>query len=327
MSSQSKRPTGGGAAAQNLPQVTPEQRQKVIRYALIIVAAVILFNFYSPKEIWNLVVFRPMLNGLLLFYGVLGRSFVLSVISLVVIVRLIMLPLTLKQLRSSKAMQDLQPELARMRKKYGGNKERLNKEQMKLYQDKGINPMGGCLPTLVQLPIWIGMYQSVTNLLAHNPSQLLSLSQHVYPRFPALSQLVPISNHLLWLNLAEPDRLLILPILVGVTQWIMGKMMATPSGGDSQQQAMGQSMQTFMPIFFAWMMTSWPSGFGVYFVISNVVGIVIQYFTTGPGGLVPRRAQQGVARTTGGEIAAKAKDSAAEGSTRGEKDGAKKRRG
>ena len=325
MSSQSSSPRKGGAAAQGVPQITPAQRKKFLRWTLIIIAAVIVFNFISPIELWNLVILRPMLNGLVLFYGVMGRSFILSVTALVVIVRLLMLPLTLKQLRASRAMQEVQPELARLKKKYGGNKERLSKEQMALYQEKGINPAGGCLPTLVQLPIWIGMYQSVTNMLAHNPSQLLSLSKLLYMRFPLLSQLVPIDNHLLWLNLAEPDRLLILPILVGVTQWVTGKMMAAPTGGDSQQQAMGQSMQTFMPIFFAWMMTSWPSGFGVYFVISNIVGIAIQYFTTGPGGLLPRRAGSPAKREASGAALQAGGQKGSEESKRGKADGAKKR--
>jgi len=328
VSSQSKKhPRGKGSATQDLPQITPEQRKKFLRWVLIIGAAVILFNFYSPKDLWNLVLFRPMLNGLLFFYKVLGHSFLLSVAALVVLVRLLMLPLTLKQLRASKAIQEIQPELNRLRKKYGGDKDRLNRETMKLYQEKGINPLGGCLPTLIQLPIWIGMYQSVTNMLAYNPSQLLALSKHIYARFTALSQLVPIRNHLLWLNLAEPDPLLILPILVGVTQWIMGKMMTTSSGGDAQQEAMSRSMQTTMPIFFAIMMMNWPSGFGVYFLISNIVGIVIQYFTTGPGDLLPRRARGPMLVSEREQTAKKRVGKPKVESKRGKKDVSKKRRG
>ncbi|MFB0546809.1 MAG: YidC/Oxa1 family membrane protein insertase, partial [Anaerolineae bacterium] len=107
------------------------------------------------SELWTVFFFQPMLNGLLFLYDLLGQNFALSIAIFTVLVRLITLPLTLPQQKSAKKMQKLQPQLQQLQKKYAKDKEKLSQEQMKLYKEHGVNPMGGCLPMLIQFPIWI----------------------------------------------------------------------------------------------------------------------------------------------------------------------------
>jgi len=239
--------------------------------------------------IWNTVIFEPLLNLLLFLYALLGRSFGLSVIVFTVLVRLITLPITNQQMRSAKASQDMQPKLQELQKKYKNDRNKLAEEQMKLYKDAGVSPLGCLVPTLIQLPIWFGLYQSISAALPSNPMQLLNLAQRIYARFPILSNiapssLVPLNPRFLWLNLGRPDPYFVLPILTVATMWVQQKMMAAPAA-DPQQQAMSQSMELMMPLMFGWITFSLASGLGLYFVATNIVGIVHQYHVSGWGSL------------------------------------------
>ncbi len=236
--------------------------------------------------VWNNLFLNPMLNGLLLLYRFLGHNYVLSIIAFTVIARLITLPLTRQQMRSTKAMSDLQPKLQELQKKYANDKEKLSQAQMELYREAGVNPLGGCLPLLIQMPFFIGVYQSIIQTLSDNPLQLINLSQRIYPSLPALSALVPLNSEFLWLDLVKPDPTYILPVLVAGTMWLYQKMMTSSTATtDPQQAAMTQSMAITMPLMFGFMATQFSSGLSIYFVVSNVVSMTFQYFTTGLGGL------------------------------------------
>lgn len=266
--------------------------KKNLRTLLIIMAVFILLQFRSLGEWWNLLIFEPMLNALLFLYRLLAHNFVLSIAAFTVLVKIITLPVTLRQMRTTKMTQELQPKLEAIKKKYAGDQERIQQEQIKLYQEAGVS-FWGCLgPMLVQFPIWIGLYQSVLHILANNPMQLLGLGKHIYPIFPQLSRLIPFQSHFLWLDLGREDPYYILPILVVVTMWVQQKMVASPTA-DAQQQAMNQSMQLMMPIMFGAFMMSAPAGVAFYFVVSNVLSIIQQYFTSGWGGLLPQKAEAG----------------------------------
>ena len=317
MSSQSKKPAKGQKGSQELPRISPKQIRKTFLYIVLAVAAFILFQFITPGDLWNLAIFRPMLNGLLFLYRTFGHSVVWSIVIFTVVVRLLTLPLTLKQLRSAGAVQELQPALDALKKKYANNKEKLQQETMKLYQEKGINPMGGCFPMLIQFPIWIGLYQSIIQLLSDDPLQLLKLAQNIYLNYPSLSHLLPLNSRFFWLDLGRPDPYYILPILVAVTMWAQQKMMSPPSA-DAQQASMSQSMQLMMPIMFGYITLQYASGLALYFVISNIVGVAIQFAISGPGGLLPK------SRADGG--AAGSASTAKDGEGGKEKDAAKKKR-
>jgi len=244
-------------------------------------------------EIFNLILLRPFLNALLVLYAVLGHNFALAIAVLTIVLRLVTQPLMAKQLQSSKKMNELQPQLKELEKKYGNDRERLAQEQMKLYKQHGINPMAGCLPTLLQFPIWIALYQSIIQLLGRSPTHLLALSKHIYSLgiFSGLSLLIPLASKFLWLDLGRPDPLYILPILTAVTMWVQQKMMtpATSGDDDSQQAQLSQSMALTMPLMFGLITVNLASGLALYFVISNLVGIAVQYFMTGWGSLFPQR--------------------------------------
>ncbi len=221
-----------------------------------------------------------MIQGLMLFYRLFGNSFVLSLALLTIIVRLLTLPLMLPMQKSARKQAEIQPQMQAIRKKYAKDQQKMNEELMKLYREAGINPMGGCLPLLIQLPIMWAFYRAIVQALAFKPGELFfGLGKHIASS-ATFSTLVPLKSNFLWLNLATPDRTYILPILVGLTTWLQQKL--TPStasgGGDDQAQAMSQSMMLTMPLMFAFITINLASGLAVYFIISNLVGMASQYF-------------------------------------------------
>lgn len=244
--------------------------------------------------IWDGLIVEPVLNGLVLFYGLLGNNFVLATVLMTVLIRVVTWPLMKKQMDSSKKMQQLQKseEWQGIQKKYGKDREKLSQEQMRLYRENGVNPAGGCLPLVIQMPILFAFYQAITLLLAVNPESLLQLARHLYRAVPFLSEIarqaVPINNQFLWLNLALPDPYYILPVVTALSTWIQQRM--TPmTTGDPSQASMGQSMQIFMPLFIGYITLNFPSGLAVYWIASTVVGIVIQGVQYGWSGILPSR--------------------------------------
>src|SRR4030043_2372276 len=164
-------------------------------------------------ELWNTIILEPVLNSLIALTTVLWGNFGLAVIVLTVAVRLILFPLTVRQTQSTKAMQLLQPRIQELQKKYAKNQQKLQQEMMKLYKEAGINPLGCLWPMLIQLPIWIALYQSIMQALATTPENLLDLAQRLYS-WDVVSQAIPLSSYFLGLDLASPGNI-ILAILVG----------------------------------------------------------------------------------------------------------------
>ncbi|OGO42081.1 MAG: hypothetical protein A2Z04_04935, partial [Chloroflexi bacterium RBG_16_57_9] len=239
---------------------------------------------------WNLITI-PMLNLLLLLYEILGHNFALSIAVFTILVRVVTLPLTLPQQRSAKAMQTLQPQIQELQKKYKNDREKLSQAQMELYKEAGVNPLGGCLPMLIQFPVWIGLYQAIIRGLGNSPMQLFQLSQSIFPALRWLSDLVPLNATFLWMDLAHPDRYYVLPILVAVSTYVQQKMMATPSN-DPQTASMNQMMTLMMPLMFGYFSLQFASGLSLYWVVSSLVGIITQYFQTGWGNLLPQRSSR-----------------------------------
>ncbi len=229
-----------------------------------------------------------MINILLYIYDLVGNNFGLAIIIFTILVRLITYPLTASQMKSSKGMQELQKskKWQDIQKKYKDDKETLSKKQMEIYKEMGINPLGSCLPTLIQFPIIIGLYQAVIRTLAVTPLQLIKLSKHISDG----ANLIPINNHFLWMDLSEPERLMIfgfgvpvLAIIVTVSSYFQTKMISTTnpsSGGDDQAAQMGKAMQYYMPLLMGYFAYQYASGLAVYFVASNLTSI-IQYALQG----------------------------------------------
>jgi YidC/Oxa1 family membrane protein insertase len=213
---------------------------------------------------------------LLFFYKYLGHQTILAVALITLLFRTALTPLTLKQQKSVRKQQELKPKMEELQRKYKDDREKLAQEQMKLYQEYGLNPVGGCLPTLIQLPLMIGVYQAIIRSLAATPLQLLALPQDIYSWVPGFSALIPLNSKFLWLDLALRDSLYILPILVGVTSWFYQKLI-TPPATDPQSEAMSKQMMIMMPLMMAFFAMNYASGLAIYFLISNLVGI-LQYY-------------------------------------------------
>jgi len=234
----------------------------------------------------------PFTNVLVFIYSFLGQNFGLAIIVFTLLVRLVTYPFNASQMKSAKAMQELQsnPKWKQIQEKYKGkeNREKLAQEQMKLYQELGINPFGACLPTLIQLPLIIAMYWAVTRALAATPLQLLDFARGL--SLSNAADLIPLNSHFLWMDLGQPERLYLdfLPIgipvlaaIVLVTSYIQTKMMTPANPGDQGAQ-MGRAMNLYMPILMAYISYIYSAGLALYFVTTNVLSIVQYYITRRP---------------------------------------------
>jgi len=243
---------------------------------------------------WDTLILNPMVNALLFIYNLLGPqlglagAFGLAIIIFTILIRLITLPLTVKQQQSTQRMQELQQDkrFLKLQEKNKGNKQKLQEEQMKLYRELGINPFSGCLPTVIQFPIIFGLYGAVIRALAHAPVQLLELSKHIYSAIP--SAIIPLDSRFLWMDLGQPERLPlsflsgvpflaqglpVLAIIVVITTYLQTKLTTPPSPGGQGAQ-MTQVMNVYMPLFLGYFAYSLASGLALYFLVSNLLGIV-----------------------------------------------------
>ena len=225
---------------------------------------------------WDTIIIQPILNVLLLLYKFFGNETIIAVALVTLIFRLILTPLQLNQQKSARRQREMQPKLKELQAKYKDNREQLAQEQMKLYKEAGINPTGGCLTLIIQLPIMLGLYQAIIRALASTPLQLLALPKHIYNWIPAIDTLIPLKSRFLWLDLALPDPFYILPVLVVVSAWLYQKLI-TPPPADAQAEAMNKQMMIMMPLMTGFFAATYASGLAVYFFISNLVGI-LQYY-------------------------------------------------
>jgi YidC/Oxa1 family membrane protein insertase len=243
---------------------------------------------------WNTIILSPMVNVLIWIYNFFFHNFGLAIIIFTIVIRLITYPLTAQQLKSQKKMQELNnsKKWQDIQKKYKDDKQKLSQEQMKIYQEMGINPLGSCLPLLIQFPIMIGLYQSITLAMASAPIQLLNLSRSIYSFIPA-SQLIPLNSNFLWMNLGLPEissphalvifgfAVPIMTIIVVVTTYLQSKLMTPPPSNPGDQGAqMSKMMNLYMPILMGWIAYSLASGLALYFIISNILGVA-QYALMG----------------------------------------------
>jgi YidC/Oxa1 family membrane protein insertase len=241
----------------------------------------------SFVEVWNFIIGNPVLNVLVALSQLLSGNFGLAIIALTIIVRLISWPLTKRQLNSTRALQDMQPKIQELQKKYGKNQQKLQQEMMKLYKEAGVNPLGCLWPMLVQFPIWIALYQAIMRALATTPDNLLDLANRLYS-WDIVNQAIPLNSKFLWLDLSQPDPYWILAIIVGGTMWVQQKMTQAPAV-DPAQQSTSRMMLLMMPLMFGFLTLLFPSGLALYWAVSNIIGIITQYFFTGGWGYLKFR--------------------------------------
>lgn len=195
-----------------------------------------------------------MQTALTFFYDITKTvgipSYGIAIILLTIVIKLILYPLTVKQIKSMKAMQEMQPKLKEIQDKYKSNPEKLQKEMTNLYKEAGVNPLSGCLPLLVQMPFLIAIF--------------FAIREYSYD---------PAYQSFLWMpNLALEDPTYIMPVLSAVTTYIQSKQTMT----DNTQQ--NKMMLIFMPLFIGYISTTFPSGLVLYWVASNIIQIIQQWF-------------------------------------------------
>jgi YidC/Oxa1 family membrane protein insertase len=204
---------------------------------------------------------------LLYFHGTLGVEWWLSIAMLTVVVRTFLFPLTVRQVRSMRAMQDLKPEMDRIRAQYRDNRQRQQEEIMKLYQQRKVNPLGGCLPILVQMPVFIGIFY-VIRKFGGQPGY----SEPLYPSFR--------EGGILWFqDLSHMDPYFVLPVLSALT--MLAATEITAKNIDPQQRW----LMRLLPIGITVFLYSFPAGLFVYWITSNLVTLVQNYviYHHGPG--------------------------------------------
>ena len=175
-------------------------------------------------------------------------NFGISIIIVTILIKIALLPLTLKQDKSMKEMKKLQPELEKIKQKYANDKQMLNIKTMELYREHKVNPMGGCLPILIQLPILFALFGVLR------------------------SGIIPADSSFLWMKLVEPDPYYILPVLNGAVSFLQQKLMGT---SDNPQM---KNMMFIFPIMMIMISYRMPSGLQIYWLTSSILAVVQQYF-------------------------------------------------
>ncbi|MBU5211469.1 MULTISPECIES: YidC family membrane integrase SpoIIIJ [Heyndrickxia] len=210
----------------------------------------------DSKGFWNEYIVWPLSWVIKEVAKLLGNSYGLSIIVVTIIIRLIILPLMIKQTKSSKAMQVIQPELKKLKEKYSSKdavtQQKLQQETMKLFQQYGVNPLAGCLPLIIQMPILIGFY-------------------HAINRTPAIRE-----SMFLWFDLGSPDY--ILAFVAGVTTFLQQKVMMA---GQDQNPQMA-IMLWVMPVMIIVIGVSLPAALPLYWVVGNIFMMIQTYFIKTP---------------------------------------------
>ena len=248
------------------------------------------------SEIWTTIIFNPIFNvlaGIYSFTGSLGFSIILFTI----LIKAVLLPVTIPQIKNAKKQRDLQPELKKLQKKFKYDKQKLAEQQMALFKKHGINPGSGCLTTIITLVLMIAVYRSVT--VFTTAADISAINSHIYLDFLKLAPEQTISTGFGYLNLSEPDPYLIVTILAVGLQLIATRMMLpyskvadkavkkTKGEADDIMQAMQKQNMYIMPIMFFIFGLTLPSGVMLYIAVSTLFQIIQTYYLSGLGGLKP----------------------------------------
>jgi len=199
---------------------------------------------------WFDIIAKPLLLSLKFFYS-FTHNYGVAIILITIIIKILFWPLANKSFKSMKGMQSIQPEIAKLKEKYGDNREEFAKQQMALYKQYNVNPLGGCLPMLLQIPVFIALYRVLADSIELRHANFIAF----------------------WINdLSAKDPTYIAPLLMGASMFFQQKM--TPSTADPTQA----KMMMFMPLIFTVMFLSFPSGLVIYWLLNNVLSIAQQLY-------------------------------------------------
>jgi len=213
---------------------------------------------------WFDIIAKPLLVALRFFNKYLS-NYGLSIILLTILIKILFWPLTRKSYQSMKEMRKLQPMMAKIRERYKNNKQEMNKQLMGLYKTYKINPMGGCLPMLVQMPVFFAFYRILPNSieLRHAPFVLWVNDLSAPERLFSFPFTIPV--------MAPPYGIPVLTLLMGASMFLQQKM--TPMTGDPAQA----KMMMLLPIVFTFLFINFPSGLVLYWLVNNILSIAQQY--------------------------------------------------
>ena len=255
-----------------------------------------LGTIFAPVHlVFQYVFYQPVFNVLMLVYAGV-HSFALSIVILTLLIRSALIPLTRRQLRSSKVMQELAPQLNELKAQHKDDPQGMMAAQQALYKEHGVSLYGGCLPLLVQLPFLYALYYSFFAVLTSQAHETIThhlsrVNADIYPFLPHLTSLP--ATQFFWTSLAHPDPLHILPALAGILTFIQLRMSLpvrsktqarAASAGPDPSQSM-QIMQYIMPIITFTIGLSFPAGLALYWCITTGFSAVQQYFISGWGSL------------------------------------------
>lgn len=258
-------------------------------------------------NIFDLILINPIFNVLIGFYKVLEAinlpgALGLAIILLTVLVRMLVWPLTTAQLKSAKKMAELKPHMDRIKTEHGHDKVRHQQELSKLYKEHGVNPLAGCLPLLLQIPVFIALYNVLLKIVEFDKADFLqSINSHLYTQSLYLDK-IPQTSFLGFNLAAKPSdwqhagfALLLIPVITGALQLVQSKMMVPrknkpqekKEGGDMQDtMAQVQSQMTYlMPLMIAFFSYGFPVGLSLYWNTFTIIGIIQQYVVAGAGGV------------------------------------------
>lgn len=233
--------------------------------------------------IWQTFLETPLINIMVGLSAVTFGSYGLAILVFTVITRALLFPLTLRMLHSMRALQDIQPQMQEIQKKYSDPKRR-NQEIMKLYREAGVNPLGCLGPQLLQFPIFIALYQVIRITLGNTPEGVLDLSRRLYD-VGFIQDAVPLSRTFLGMDLGQNGNF-ILGAAVFAAMWLQQRISTSRSAASvssGNQAQMNQMMQWMMPLIFSWFVLFSPAGLGVYWFASTAIGLILQWIFVGPG--------------------------------------------
>lgn len=249
--------------------------------------------------VWNLIFVTPLLNLLIFFYKMLGADMGLAVIVASVFVKAVSLPLTHSSLKTMEKQKNLMPEVEKLKKKFGHDKKRLAEEQLNLYKTAGISPASGCLTQFFPILVIIALFGVINMAFGSHALSVDTLNLRLYFDFLKLSAGSVINSKFLYLDLAKPDHLFILPVLAALLQFLTSKMMMpniskaeklakkTDDVKDDVMYNMQEQMLYTMPIIFLIVGVKLPSGVVLNILVTTLFSLVQQYFVSGFGGLTP----------------------------------------
>ena len=227
--------------------------------------------------IWSDLLVNPMTNALVVLSNVFFDNFGLGIIVFTIFIRAITYPLTLRQLRSTRALQEMQPRLQELQKKYKDPKRR-QEEMMKLYREVGFNPLGCAVPFLVQIPIWIALFQVIRGTVGTSPEALLKLSERLYG-WSFINEAVPLNSQFLFLDLGSSS--IPLALMVGIATFYQQKFSPRAPSRDERSASMARTMLWMMPLLFGWFTLTVPSGRGLYWLVTSFFSILTTYLYNG----------------------------------------------